>query len=89
MNEPKIISELLDTVGTLRGEMRVQANLAHKEAKDELHRLEERWKTVSQDVGQQRERVAEIVEETAEESWAGIRLTLEELRDGYRKLRDL
>ena len=36
MREPKVISELLDTVGTLRDEMRVQANLAHKEAKDEL-----------------------------------------------------
>ncbi|REJ82200.1 MAG: hypothetical protein DWQ36_21350 [Acidobacteria bacterium] len=83
MKEPKVVKELLATVETLRDEMRVQANLASKDARDELHRLEERWKSLDRE----RRRVAEVVEETAEESWAGMRMALEELRDGYRRLR--
>ena len=83
-DEKSLVKELFSTVGTLRDEARVQANLAKKDAKDELHRLEEKWEAV----GREHHRVREVVEETAAETWSGLRLVLEELHEGYRKIRE-
>lgn len=88
MNAPEkhdsVLRDLFDTVKTLRDEIRVQAHLAKRDAADELDHLEEKW----QSVDKRRHEIQDVAEETASEARAGLRLVLEELREGYRKIRD-
>lgn len=83
-SENPILRELFDTVKTLRDEIRVQAHLAKKEAADEIERLEDTWQSVES----RRHEIQDVAKETASGAQAGLRLVLEELRDGYRKIHD-
>lgn len=77
------LHDLFQKVRELRDEARVQANLAKKDAEDEWKELEERW----QKAKTERERVSQIVGETAKGARSAAELALEELRKGYEKLR--
>ncbi len=80
-----VIDELFQTVETLRDELEVQLHLAKADSKDEWKRLEKRY----QEAKRKRGPVTETIDETAKGVWSGLEQSLEELRDGYRKLRDL
>lgn len=77
------LHDLFEKVKALRDEARVQANLAKKDAEDEWKDLEDRW----QKAKVERERVGKIVGETAKGARSAAELALEELRNGYEKLR--
>ena len=79
------VDELFQTVETLRDELEVQMHLAKADTKDEWKKLERRY----QEAKQRRGPVTEALDETAKGVWSGLEQSLEELRDGYRKLRDL
>ena len=77
------LHDLFDKVRELRDEARVQVNLAKKDAEDEWAELEERWKKAKVE----RERVGQIVGETAKGARSAAELALEELRKGYERIR--
>jgi hypothetical protein len=66
----------VDALARLRDELRLQLHLGKLEAKDEFHRLEERWRGL----------MAAAVE-SASDAAGRVRGLLGEIRDGYRALR--
>lgn len=78
-------SKEVDDLRRVRDELRVQMHLAGQEAKDGFEALERRW--------EQLEGKAKVVEKGAEASLEEIgdaaRLLLDEVKAGYRRVRDL
>jgi hypothetical protein len=76
------LSTLRTTVARARDEARLQLHLGTAELKEEFEEMEARWK----EVARKQEVVGDTVGETSTQVAAGLRLTLEELRDGYATL---
>ena len=78
-------SKEVDDLRRVRDELRVQMHLAGQEAKDGFEGLERRW--------EQLEARAKVVEQGAEASLEEIgdaaRLLMDEIKAGYRRVRDL
>ncbi|MEB2283779.1 MAG: hypothetical protein B6D46_16035 [Polyangiaceae bacterium UTPRO1] len=68
-----------------RDEIRVRLHLARADARDEFERLEKQWEHARAKLGV----IGEEAGKAAGEVGAALRLALEELRQGYRKVRDL
>lgn len=68
--------EEVDALARLRDELRLQLHLGKLEAKDEFHRLEERWRGVMH-----------AAADTASDAVGRLRALLGEIREGYRSLR--
>jgi CBS domain-containing protein len=75
----------LDALRRLRDELRVRAQLAKAEARDLWQELEHKLRQAESQVKQ----VLRAAEDPAEEVAAATRRLLRELRDGYRRLRDV
>lgn len=72
----KAVRDEVDLLVRVRDELRLQLHLGKLEAKDEFHRLEDRW-----------QHVKAAAAETATGAAQSVRELLQEIRDGYRKLR--
>ncbi len=82
-----VLRDMFETVERTRDELRLQAHLGKEEAKDEAterwHALEDKWRALNQ----RRSEIAEVAEDAGEGVLEGLKLSLEELRDGYERLR--
>lgn len=76
------LDQLADVVAQTRDEVRLQVHLGNQELRDRYRSLERDWIEVQR----KREQVAELVDDTAKEVGAGLRLALEELQRGYADL---
>jgi len=74
----------LKVLRTLRDELRVQANLAQKEAHDLFESAEKKWDTLEGKL----ERIGHESAEAAREIGQAASLLADEIRDAYRRIRD-
>ncbi len=74
----------LDKLAQRRDELRVQLHLARAEARDEWDQLEDKWHHLHRTL----EPVEEASVETLRELAAAARLLMEEIGDGYGRIRD-
>lgn len=79
----RAISKLMSAIKQDRDELRVQMHLAAKEVKDEWEHLSDRFVELNRRWAP----LETAVGETAKGVWDGIRLTGEELLEGFRKIR--
>jgi hypothetical protein len=77
------VSKLLSAIKQDRDELRVQIHLARQEVMDEWNRLSERFVQLNN----QWVPLEKAVGETALGVWDGLRLTGEELLEGFQKIR--
>ncbi len=79
------IREEVETLRTVRDELRLQVHLASADAKTEWERLEKRWEHL--------EGRAKVLREASKESLDDITsaasLLVDEVKEGYRELRSL
>ena len=74
-----------DTLRTLRDELKVQVHLAASEVKDAYEDVEQKW-----DHAEAKLRVVgEEAADSAEKVGEALRLVLDEMRDGYAKIKTL
>jgi hypothetical protein len=79
------IEEELEKLATRRDELRVQLDLGTKELKDKWGDVDEKWSKLESYLGrlkQEGEDAAEDIEDAAE-------LLLEEVKEGFKKIREL
>jgi chromosome segregation ATPase len=70
---------------TMRDELRVQMHLGKLDAKDQWEQLEKRWQHAEGKLTQLKDASRETAEDIAE----ATQLVLEEMREGYQRLRKL
>jgi CBS domain-containing membrane protein len=75
----------IDNLRRLRDELRVQIHLGKAEARDLWNDLEERWSELEG----RAQALADRAEEPLEDIAAAAELVVEEVREGYRRVRDL
>lgn len=83
MSERDNVNELISTLQQERDELGVKLHLAGKEAKQEFDRLNERIGELLK----QYEPAQGVVQETAENVWAALRLAAEEMKAGIDRVR--
>lgn len=79
------VHEEVQELKAMRDELRVQMHLSKLEARELWDELEGRW----QHVESKAEQVGHASQETAEDVGQAAKLLLDELKDGYRRLRKL
>ena len=84
-DEQSWLREELNALRTLRDELRVQTNLAAKEARDHFETAEKHWREFESRAKYVGQESKEILEDVGE---AGVRL-LKEIREAYQKIRAL
>jgi hypothetical protein len=77
-------STTLDKLAQRRDELRVQMHLARAEARDEWDELEDKWHRLQHHLAP----VGEASAETAKEIGAAAGLLMEEIWEGYGRIRD-
>jgi uncharacterized protein (DUF3084 family) len=82
--EPSTLDGLVDELSKLRDELRVRAHLAKLEAEEEWDALEEKWTQLQPKL----EAVREDASKASKNVLAALELGAEELREGYRRIRD-
>jgi CBS domain-containing protein len=83
-NLRKAVDEELETLRRVRDELRVQVHLGKAEAREQWEKLEQRFEEAEARV----KRLAREADEPAQELGRAVRLLMQELRDGYRRVRD-
>lgn len=78
------MTKALDHLKQQRDELQVQLHLAKADAKDEWARLEAQW----DDIKPKLEAAREEVGKTAESVGAALGLAIDELKNGYERLRN-
>jgi uncharacterized protein YjbJ (UPF0337 family) len=78
------IHEEVDMLRQARDELRVQTHLGAADAKDAWARVEQKWEHLESRV----KRLGEATHDAADEIEQATRLLIEEIREGYRKMRD-
>ena len=74
----------LDILRTMRDELRVQLHLGAAEVKEKWERVEHTWDNVELEI----EKLRDATEDAAEDIGSAARLLLDEIRDGYKHLRE-
>lgn len=83
-DEGRKLDSLLDELKQLRDELKLKMHLAKAEAKDEWDALEKKW-------GQLKPQLDSVQDEASKASknvLAALELGVDELREGYRRIRD-
>ena len=73
----------LEALKQVRDELRVQAHLGKAEAKEQWERLERRWHELEAKLGAAEKQAKEPLENVR----VAARLMLDEIREGYRKIK--
>jgi hypothetical protein len=79
------IHEEAQELRAMRDELRVQMHLSKLEARDLWDQLEGNWEHAESKLG----KIGEASQETAEDVGQAAKLLLDELKEGYRRLRKL
>jgi len=79
------LNEEIDTVRTMRDELRLQIHLGHAEARESWEQLEKKW----QDLEARAEVLAGASRESLDDIEVAGRLLAGEIREGYRALKAL
>ena len=74
---------LFQDLAQVRDELRLQAHLGKTEMRDELEALEPKWHELRMKL----EKAEDATIETGEYVGAAVRLLMDELRDGYERIR--
>lgn len=82
--ERSTLDGLADELSELRDELRVRAHLARLEAEEEWDALEEKWTQLQPKL----ESARQDASKTSKNVLAALELGVEELREGYRRIRD-
>lgn len=77
-------SEEVDDLRRVRDELRVQLDLGHKEVRERWEALEKRWHHLEGRLAALRRESRESLDDVSE----AARLLVEEIRGGYRRLRE-
>ena len=76
--------EELDLLRTMRDELRVQLHLGAAEVKEKWEKVEHSWENVELEV----DKLRSATEEAAEDIGSAAKLLLDEIREGYKHLKD-
>jgi len=79
------LDNLKASIEQLRDEVKLKIHLGKAEAKDELEELEKKWDDFLADY----KPLTDEAGKTAENAGAALALVAEEIKDGYRRLREL
>lgn len=79
------LDAIVEDLKRLRDEVRVKLHLAKADARDEYERLEHEWEHVRAKLGV----IGEEAGKTATEVGSALRVAVDELRQGYQRMREL
>ncbi len=85
MDAQKAMEEVRETVKQIRDEVALKAHLGKAEAAEELEKLEKKWDKLKQEF----KPYTDNVEEKAGDAGAALELAAEELKAGFKRLRDI
>lgn len=83
-DEGRKLGGLLDELKQLRDELRLKVHLGKAEAKEEWEALEKKWDQLKP----QLDTVQDEASKASKNVLAALELGVEELREGYRRIRD-
>ena len=83
-DEGRKLNGVLDELKQLRDELKLRMHLAKAEARDEWGVLEKKWEQLKP----QLDSVQDEASKTSKNVLAALELGVEELREGYRRIRD-
>lgn len=83
-NRERRLAELTSSLKQDRDELKLQLHLLKKEMQEEWDRLEEKFV----DLNARLEPSKHALEKSSENLWESLKLVGEELRDGYRRIRN-
>lgn len=84
VNEPVDIGRMVDELKHERDEIALQIHLARAELRDEWEELEQKW----QHMRAKGSEVLDAADQSSEEIWAAVLLLRDELKAGYRRIRE-
>lgn len=83
-NRERRLAEMTSSLKQDRDELKLQLHLLKKEMKEEWDRLEDKFVELNQRL----EPSKDAIEKSTENLWESLKLVGEELRDGYRRIRN-
>ncbi len=78
------VDEEVDRLRQTRDELKVQVHLGAADAKDAWSQLEHAWQKLQSRV----KRIGDVTQESAEDVEDATKLLLDELREGYQRIKD-
>ena len=84
-NIRKILDGIEANIEQLRDEIFLKAHLGKAEAKDELEKLEEKWKQIQEKY----QPVADEIGTTAENAAVGLTAAANEIREGFKRIKEM
>ena len=81
----KILDGIESNIDQLRDEIRLKAHLGKAEAKEELEKLEEKWKQIQEKY----QPVADEIGTTAENAVVGLTEAANEIKEGFKRIKKL
>ena len=84
-NIRKILDGIEANIEQLRDEIFLKAHLGKAEAKDDLEKLEEKWKQIQEKY----QPVADEIGTTAENAAVGLTAAVNEIREGFKRIKEM
>ncbi len=84
-NIKKIMEEVEANIEQLRDEIKLKAHLGKAEARDELEKLEEKWKQLQEKY----QPVADEIGNTAEKAAVGLTAAANEIKEGFKRIKEI
>jgi hypothetical protein len=84
VNEPVDVGRMVDELKHERDEIALQIHLARAELRDEWQELEHKWEQMRRKGNE----VLDAMDDSADEVWAAVLLLRDELKAGYRRIKD-
>ena len=81
----KILVDIESNIEQLRDEIKLKAHLGKAEAKDELEKLEEKWKQLQEKY----QPVANEIGTTAEKAAVGLTAAANEIKEGFKRIKEM
>ncbi|MEN8191073.1 MAG: hypothetical protein ABFS19_14595 [Thermodesulfobacteriota bacterium] len=85
MDAQKTLEEIKETVEQIRDEVALKAHLGKAEVAEELEKIEKKW----DELKQQLKPYTDDVEKKAGDAGAAVELAAEELKAGFKRIRDI
>lgn len=83
-NQPVDVGRMVDELKHERDEIALQIHLARSELRDEWAELEQKWEHMRSKGSE----VLDAMDDSSEEIWAAVLLLRDELKAGYRRIKE-
>ena len=83
----RLIEHMIEDLKTERDELALQVHFGKQEVKNQLYELSDQLESLSRRYEPLKDAVEETGEETGEDVWDALRLVADEIKDGYRRIR--